>query len=317
MDNGQYRKYLLTIQHPVDNGYTYEMIKDIMASMKVDYFCMSDEIATTGTMHTHVFLWRRNGIRARTIQNKFSGVHYACCYGSCRENRDYVRKSGKYANTEKADTQIEGSFEEYGDMPDERQERDPQNSDIIEAIDSGKSTEDIIWENPKHLYKTNEINTLRETLVTGKYLKCERDVNVTYIYGPTGSGKTRYIYDHHPKGDICRITNYGTTASGVKYDAYHGQKVLVFEEFHSQIPIADMLNYLDRYPIILPARYNDRTACYTQVYITSNVPLKAQYPGTQFDKSEVWRAFLRRITSVLQFFEDGSYVELLNKEDKL
>lgn len=317
MDNTQCRKYLLTIQHPIENGYTHEMIKDILASMKVDYFCMADEIATTGTMHTHVFLWRHTGMRVRTIQKKFPSVHYDCCYGSCRENRDYVRKSGKYANTEKADTQIAESFEEFGEMPDERQENCPQDSEVIKAIDEGKTTEEIIRENPKHLYKTNEINTLRETLRNAKYLNCERDIKVTYIYGPTGTGKTRYIYDHHKMSDVCRITNYGTTSSGVKYDAYHGQKVLVFEEFHSQIPIAYMLNYLDRYPLILPARYNDRVACYYQVYITSNVPLDAQYPGVQYEKRAVWQAFLRRITTVIQFFDDGSFVERMNKEEVL
>lgn len=35
---------------------------------------------------------------------------------------------------------------------------------------------------------------------------------------------------------------------------------LVFEEFHSQIPIGDMHNYLDIYPLMLPARYNDKVA---------------------------------------------------------
>ena len=32
------------------------------------------------------------------------------------------------------------------------------------------------------------------------------------------------------------------------------------EEFNSQIPIEAMLNYLDVYPLLLPARYSDRTA---------------------------------------------------------
>ena len=34
-----------------------------------------------------------------------------------------------------------------------------------------------------------------------------------------------------------------------------------------------MLNYLDIYPLYLPARYTDRVACYHHVYITSNAPL--------------------------------------------
>ena len=34
--------------------------------------------------------------------------------------------------------------------------------------------------------------------------------------------------------------------------------------------IGDMLNYLDGYPISLPARYANRVACYEEVYITAN-----------------------------------------------
>ena len=316
MSDDQHRKYLLTIQHPLDHGYTHEMIRDILQSMKVSYYCMADEIATTGTIHTHVFLFRKTAIRLKTIQRKFPGVHYDFCYGTCAENRDYVAKTGKYAGTSKAETSVVGTFEEFGEMLSEKQELAPQSADVIEAIDEGRSTEEIIRSNPKHLFRTNEINTLRETLLNGKYLNTERDIRVMYIFGPTGAGKTRYIFDRHAMKDICRVTNYGN-AGGIRFDNYHGQPVLVFEEFHSQISVADMLNYLDRYPLILPARYNDRTACYTQVYITSNVPLKAQYLNIQYDKPEVWRAFLRRIDTVVQFFDDGSHVVLQDKESSL
>ena len=96
----------------------------------------------------------------------------------------------------------------------------------------------------------------------------------------------------------------------MRFDAYHGQDVLVFEEFNSQIPIEAMLNYLDVYPLTLPARYNDRTACYTQVYITSNLPLHEQYISVRHNRPETWRAFLRRIHHVYAYLSDGSVVEI-------
>lgn len=70
-----------------------------------------------------------------------------------------------------------------------------------------------------------------------------------------------------------------------------------------------MLNYLDIYPITLPARYNDRTACYTKVYITRNIPLEQQYRDIQRDKLETWRAFLRRVKNVIEYLPDGSTVQ--------
>ena len=107
--------------------------------------------------------------------------------------------------------------------------------------------------------------------------------------------------------DVCRITNYGSKR-GINFDGYSAQDVLVFEEFASQIPVEDMLSYLDIYPVYLPARYSDRVACYTQVYITSNIPLEQQYTDVQWERWETWKAFLRRIGKVVEYKADGSIV---------
>ena len=153
-----------------------------------------------------------------------------------------------------------------------------------------------------------DIDALRQVLSSEKYLCENRDLFVTYIFGASGTGKTRSIYQKHSAKDICRITNY-RAGKGINFDGYTNQKVLVFEEFNSQIPIEEMLNYLDIYPLNLPARYNDRTACYQTVYITSNIPLSEQYKNVQKDRPETWNAFLRRIHKVLEYTKDGTIIE--------
>ena len=99
----------------------------------------------------------------------------------------------------------------------------------------------------------------------------------------------------------------------MRFDSYHGQDVLVFEEFNSQIPIETMLNYLDIYPLTLPARYSDRTACYTKVYITSNLPLNEQYIDVKRNHPETWKAFIRRIHRVF-FYKTGGQAEEIHFE---
>ncbi len=59
-----------------------------------------------------------------------------------------------------------------------------------------------------------------------------------------------------------------------------------------------MLNYLDGYPLALPCRYNDRVACYTTVFIISNIDIRLQYAALQKLERESWLAFLRRIHNV-------------------
>lgn len=307
--NPQSRKIQLTIQRAVERGFDHETIRDAMAALKVDYYCMVDEVASTGTEHTHVFMYRKSAIRNSTIRRTFPGVHFEFCIGTCAENRDYLLKTGKWANSTKAETSVPGTFEEFGSIPTEREERDSHNSDLIAAIEAGQTTAEIIRDEPKFVFRSNDIDTLRQTLTSDRFTKENRDLNVTYIFGPTGAGKTRGIYAAHPAAEICRITNYGTLSNGIKFDAYHGHSVLVLEEFHSQIPLPDMLNYLDIYPLMLPARYSDRIACYTSVYITSNIPLSSQYYGERHRSPATWAALIRRIHRVVEYFENGTTFE--------
>lgn len=145
------------------------------------------------------------------------------------------------------------------------------------------------------------------TICIGLELETAQSLELIRLAGYALS-KTRSIYQKHDAKEICRITNY-RAGKGINFDGYCGQDVLVFEEFNSQIPIEEMLNYLDIYPLNLPARYNDRTACYTKVYITSNITLSEQYKDVQIYHPETWNAFLRRIHKVLEYHRDGSVTE--------
>ncbi len=110
-------------------------------------------------------------------------------------------------------------------------------------------------------YETNLMNRFRE-------------VSVTYLWGPTGSGKTRSILEDDP-GGVYRVTNYKHP-----FDGYRGQKTIVFEEFYdTHMKITDMLMYLDGYYCALPSRYYDKIARWDNVYVVSNIPLEEQYEG--------------------------------------
>ena len=90
-------------------------------------------------------------------------------------------------------------------------------------------------------------------------------------------------------------------------DGYHGQDVIIFEEFRSSLKIGDMLNYLDGYPLSLPCRFSNKQACYTKVYIISNIPLTAQYNDLQSEQTATWKAFLRRINGgVVEYLANGN-----------
>ena len=53
--------------------------------------------------------------------------------------------------------------------------------------------------------------------------------------------------------------------------------MLVYSDFVGQIPVSNFLHYLDGYPLYLPARFHDKIACYTKVFIISELPLEKIY----------------------------------------
>ena len=303
--NAQSRKWHLVINNPQDCGLTQEAIAEIAKQFFPDYFCMANEISETGTPHTHLFILSSSPIRFTTLKNRYPTAHIEKVIGSAMDNKDYITKSGKWADSVKAETSVEGSFYEWGNIPTEKEEKSPKMFQLIESIRAGMSVMDIINDNPALAFRIKDIEILRQTVLAEKYASENRQLKVSYIYGASGTGKTSGILEKHGVSNVCRITNY-RKGQGVFFDGYSGQEVLVFEEYNSQIPIEEMLNYLDIYPLNLPARYSDKVACFTAAYITSNISLHFQHKEIQTNRPETWRAFLRRIHKVVEYTPFGA-----------
>ena len=307
-NNTQSRKWTMVINNPLEAGLDHNAIIEILHKFSPAYFCIADEIAATGTYHTHVFLYAPSPMRFSTIKNRFPTAHIEKAYGSAVDNRDYITKSGKWAGMDKSETSIPDTFVEWGTLPSEKEEQAPEMFRLMQELREGKSTMEIIEGRPNLAFRIREIEMLRQVILSEKYSVENRPLEVSYLFGASGAGKTWGIFHQNDPREVCRITDYGGR-NGVRFDAYRCQDILVFEEFHSQIPITAMLNYLDIYPLTLPARYNDRVACYTKVYITSNIPLEEQYQDIQRHQLETWRAFLRRIHVVREYLRNGSVQE--------
>lgn len=304
--NPQSRKWLLTINNPEKYELNHESVKDILQLFNPDYFCLVDEIGNSGTKHMHIFIYSKSPIRFSTLKNRFPVAHIDKANGSAMENRDYLRKEGKWKGTNKESTNLIDTFEEVGNILKPVDENSPDMSALIEEIEKGLDTYEIIKAYPKYGFRIKEIDAIRQTVFSNIYREKKRQVTVYYVFGKSGTGKTSGIYKKHKASNICRITSYRYN-KGINFDSYKGQQILVFEEFASQIPIEEMLNYLDIYPLMLPARFNDKVACYDTVYITSNIPLNEQYKDVQHYKPETWKAFLRRINFLIEYTDFNVY----------
>ena len=301
--NVQRHAFQLTINNPLDYGYDHHKIKEIliMNFPTLKYFCMADEIGEKGTPHTHIYVCFSSRVRFKKVKKYFDEAHIVVPAGTVQANINYIKKSGKWEDTDKADTRVEGTFEEWGTVPTQKG-NNADMQELYELIQAGYSNAEILALNTDYILNIDKLDKVRTMLLIEKYKGTRRlDLKVVYISGVTGRGKTRGVLDEHGDANVYRVSDYQHP-----FDSYSCQPVIAFEEFRSSLRISDMLNYLDIYPIELPARYTNKYACYNAVYITTNIPLEEQYPEVQKDNPETWKAFLRRIHEVRIYEEDGT-----------
>jgi len=300
----QARKWQITINNPLQRDLSHSNIKILLEELKsLEYWCMSDEIGRNSTHHTHIYIVCSSAIRFSTLKKKLPIAHLEIARGTSQENRDYIFKEGKWEKDKKQETNLQDTHEEWGELPVERQGARNDYADLYDLIKDGYSNFDILEENPEFLNQIERIDKVRQTVLSEKYKNEYRYLTATYIHGETGSGKTRSVMERYGYGNVFRVTNYQHP-----FDQYQMQDVIMFEEFRSSLKIADMLIYLDGYPTALPCRYSDRIACYTNVYLVSNVDLFSQYADIQKEHPKTWKAFLRRINKVI-VFDKGSETE--------
>ncbi len=313
----QGRKWILTINNPKEKGWNHEQIKTTLSKMSsIIYYCLGDEQGET--YHTHIFIMSQAPIRFTVIKRKIPEAHIEKAYGTAKENRDYILKSGKWADTDKAETTITGTFFESGELPEEPgQGARTDIAWIVEQINDGWSNAEIINRNPDSAMHIGKMDKIRQDMLEARYRDQWRDLEVTYIFGPTSTGKTRSVMEQFGYGNVHRVTDYKHP-----FDRYTQESVLLLDEFRSSLPVAEMLDYLDGYPLALPARYANRQACYETVYIISNIDLTAQYPNVQTTEPETWKAFLRRIHNVIEYrtqderIDHGSATEYITSKQE-
>lgn len=304
------RKWQLTINNPEEHEMSHEQIKEALLKLStVKYWCMCDETGEQGTYHTHLFIYSPDAIRFSTLKNVFPMAHFEMAKGTVQQNRDYIRKEGKWAADRKKETNHPETFEEWGEIPIERQGARNDLADLYDMIRSGADDADILESSPQYMMNLAAIGQARQVIREKDFRNKFRELTVTYISGPPGVGKTRGVMEHYGFDKCYRVTDYSHP-----FDGYRGQDVIIFEEFRSSLKVQDMLNYLDGYPLELPARFSNKTACYTKVYIISNLNFKAQYNAVMFDAPDTYAAWVRRVHNVVEYDRSGNSEEFTMEE---
>jgi len=312
----QARKWLLTFNNPAEHGFTHDNIVERLETIASTlYWCMCDEIGTEGTYHTHLYIAFQNPKLHTVLANAFPNAHRDIVKGTSQQNRDYVLKDGEKFNKQPdgtydyidtsgkrhQGTNYSDTFLEWGEMPREQQGKSKDAERIYNLLKDGASNLEIVDTVPSAMMAIEKVNQTRSMLRDSEFANSWRDLTVTYIFGQTGTGKTRSVMDKYGYQNCYRVTDYKHP-----FDTYDGQDVIIFEEFRGGLKHGDMLNYLDGYPLLLPCRYFNRQACFTQVFIITNIPPDDQYGNVDYASR---LAFFRRIHKVVEYMQDGIVME--------
>ena len=297
----RYRGYILTIPL-VQNGDRVKL-KEVRDKVirKFDYVVFQVEKGdTTGYKHIQMYLENDDQIKWDTVKKLFPKAHIEARLGSKKQAFIYCTKE---------ETRLHGPFE-YGERPDfmtSAEKRRSIKEMFIRAVAEGSSDKELLMAFPT-IYSKKLAEEYRSVL--GVHLHLEnRDIKVTYISGPTRSGKTSYVRRKFKPEDIYVVSDYDKGP----FDSYKGQKVIIFEEYRSNFPLSVFLQMLDRYPYELPCRYSNKQALYTEVYIISNWSLREQYLNVDLTDKQ---AFISRVNYVLdvqretifmEYFENGKF----------
>jgi hypothetical protein len=305
----QSRRILLTINNPKGHNMSHEQITEVLTQNfpSVIYFAGTDEQGET--YHTHLYIVFKNGVRFSKIKRYFPAAHIDTVRGTTQETLDYITKSGKWADTEKAETAIENSFFEWGERPTENIGGSDAFSRILQMIYDGETLDDIRDKYPSEYFLYNDRIKRLQHEHQIEIQPVTRPMEVTYIFGAPNTGKSYDAHITHGKDLYC-----AQSFDKHMFDGYKGEAVLCLDEFTGQLPTTQMNAILDVYPLSLPARYSNKTGLYEKVLIISNLDLRLLYLREQQEAPALWQAFLRRIHKVIHYEARGEKHEYTRQE---
>jgi len=255
----------------------------------VAYIVYQHEIAPqTGMRHIQGYVRFTTRKRFTTVTawmaaRGLGGAHISIARGSEKDNREYCTKEESRAG-EGAAAELPVEHGVY----DEEQGKQGARHDLQELtdmIDTGAAMREVAAKNPTDFVRyCRGLQSYMDT--TRPKPALARDVTCVVLWGPTGTGKTHRVLTENP--DV-----FDVKPGRDPWGSYRQEREVFFDEFAWGLwPITQMNRYLDKWRCLLDARYNDRYAEWTTVFICSNSNPASWYPDAD---PLLLDAFRRRI----------------------
>jgi len=250
---------------------------ELLESQSLRYLVYGRETSESGTPHLQGFISynSRKTLSAVKSTPGLSRAHLEPAKGTPVQAANYCKKDGEYT--------------EYGQLPAGAGRRTDL-EELYQLIKSGAGKEEVADKFPSQFIRyRNSILALIADYQEERDWECD----VQVLWGRTGTGKTRKVFDSHPSKDI--YVHPGESW----FNGYEGQPVVLFDDFNgSEFKLSYLLKLLDRYKMKVPVKGGYVQWIPKIIYITSNKDPQVWYLNAI---EEHRNAMFRRIKSIEYF----------------
>lgn len=271
----QSKAFMLTQNNPSDYGLDRDKIIDLVHKTfhKNDliYWCMVEEEGTCRHFHIYVLLGKKK--RWSAVQKQFAHAHLESdVKGSPQQCRAYLLKEGDKFK-DKAETQIEGSFYEEGNLPKFFISADKTEmlQQIENMLEQGMRPETIMSQSI--VFRQYEA-IIRKQFFAKRFADTPplRKIKVVWHIGSSGSGKS-YSYvqlcEQYGAENIYYGSDYANSCTAL-LDTYEAQKILFLDEVKTDsFKYGYLLQLLQGYRTPIHARYSNVYSLWEEVHLTS------------------------------------------------
>lgn len=297
--DAQSRGWMLTIPA---TSHTVEQVRSMLTTLAPAAVFQREKGGITGYEHYQCYIQLPSPRRWSTMKKMLTDAGFA----DAHFEKQWATGAACYRYCTKEDTRLDGPWV-IGNI--QMNDKQGERSDIARLkrmiTEEGMSYNDVLLadETGNAGRYRNMLRDLQEARIEQQLdSQAWRKVEVNYLSGPSGVGKTRYIFDHYKPSEFYRITDYSHP-----WDRYKGQPVVVFDEFSGQPSIEEMLDWLDCYTTQLRARYNNRVGLYDTVWVISNLGIEEQYT---YKPESQKAAFRRRFGHIYKMLQPGVLTDM-------
>jgi len=274
----QTKYWMFTINNPTE-------LLDFSEDLLVRFAVYQQEVGDSGTTHFQGYIEFKRSCKLGRVKQALESdsAHCEPRKGSQLQAIDYATK---------VDTRVDGPWT-YGE-PSGGQGARMDLEKLKKDLDGGMELSNVASEHFSAFLRYNKGITLYRSIKTPEVAR--ENLDVVLYYGPTGTGKS-YSCSLYSQEAYWR-----SAATGMYWEGYTGQRVVVMDDFGGWEPFHTLLRILDKYPYRVATKGSSVPLNASKIIITSNHRPSEWYNFSGREKFNL-PALVRRIHRYIVFWD--------------